>query len=56
MDIEKFININHEEKIKMGLVGRSKVEREFDRQIVVDTYINNIEFITTKGRLLESGL
>ena len=54
--IEKFININHKEKIKMGLFGRSKVEREFDRQIVVNKYINEIELITTKGRLLESGL
>jgi galacturonosyltransferase len=26
----------------MGLAGRAKVEKEFDRQIVVDSYLNEI--------------
>ncbi len=54
--IENFINISYEEKIKMGLAGRSNVERKFDRQIVVNTYMNEIELITTKGGLLKHGL
>lgn len=43
--IEKFINISYEEKVRMGLSGRSKAISEFDRNIVVDTYIELIESI-----------
>lgn len=41
--IEKFIKLSYKEKVKMGLNGRLKVEKEFDRQIVVNAYINEIE-------------
>lgn len=41
--IEKFLNMLYEEKKTMGLAGRKKVEREFDRQIVVKTYLSEIE-------------
>ena len=44
--IEQFIALPYEQKRKMGLAARRKVEREFDRQIVVDAYINEIEKIT----------
>lgn len=40
--IEKFINLSHEEKKQMGLNGRNKVEKEFDRKIVIDKYIKTI--------------
>lgn len=30
---------------QMGLNAREKVEKEFDRQIVVDAYMNQIHFI-----------
>ena len=40
--IEKFIALPHEMKKEMGLAGREKVEREFDRTIVVDKYIKAI--------------
>jgi galacturonosyltransferase len=40
--IEKFINLPHEEKVQMGLNARKKVEREFDRQIVVEKYIGEL--------------
>lgn len=43
--IEKFIELRHEEKKKMGLAGRAKVEKEFDRQIVVEAYMEEIEKI-----------
>ncbi|PAD40400.1 glycosyltransferase family 4 protein [Terribacillus sp. 7520-G] len=36
--IEKFIQLPHEDKMKMGLNGRAKVVREFDRKIVVESY------------------
>lgn len=37
--VEKFINLPYETKKQMGLAARAKVEREFDRQIVVDAYL-----------------
>ena len=36
--VEKFLSLSWEERKNMGLAGRAKVEREFDRQIVVDSY------------------
>ena len=40
--IEKFIELPFEEKKKMGLNGRRKVEQEFNRRIVVDAYMREI--------------
>ena len=44
--VEKFIKLPYEKKILMGQEGRKKVEREFDRQIIVDAYLKEIEKIT----------
>ena len=41
--IEKFLKLSYVQKKTMGLAGRAKVEREFDRQIVVDKYLAEIE-------------
>ena len=43
--IESFLKLSHKEKKNMGLSGRKKVEREFDRQIVVEAYIEELENI-----------
>lgn len=43
--IEKFIALPYEDKKAMGIAGRKKMEREFDRQLVVDTYMEEIENI-----------
>lgn len=43
--IEKFINQPYEKKKEMGIAGRTKIEREFDRQIVVNAYLDEIETI-----------
>jgi glycosyltransferase involved in cell wall biosynthesis len=43
--IEKFIKLPYEEKKQMGTAGRAKVEREFDRQIVIDSYMEEINRI-----------
>lgn len=43
--IETFIRIPHEEKCNMGLRARRKVENEFDRNIVIDAYIEEIELL-----------
>ena len=40
--IEKFMALNWEDKKNMGLAGRTKVEKEFDRQIVIDKYLEEI--------------
>lgn len=41
--INKFIELPHQIKEKMGLLAREKVEREFDRNKVVSSYIDEIE-------------
>lgn len=41
--VDKFIALPYEEKKEMGLRGRKKVEREFDRKIVVSAYIEEID-------------
>lgn len=41
--IEKFIRLSFEEKRAMGLAARDKVVREFDRNIVVEAYMKEIE-------------
>lgn len=43
--VEKFINLSNEEKKQMGLAGRKKVEKEFDRNIVIDAYMRELEKI-----------
>lgn len=40
--VEKFINLSNYEKNKMGLEGRKKVEKEFDRNIVINKYLDEI--------------
>ena len=40
--IEKFLALPVEDRKKMGLAGRAKVEREFDRQIVVRKYLDEV--------------
>lgn len=40
--IIKFIQLPYEEKEKMGLAGRKKMEKEFDRNLVVQAYLKEI--------------
>lgn len=40
--IERFILLPNDKKRKMGLAARKKVEREFDRNIVIKAYIDEI--------------
>ena len=40
--VEKFISLSTDERAKMGLAGRAKVEKEFDRQIVIQKYFDEI--------------
>ena len=41
--VKKFINLTDAEKAKMGKAGRDKIEREFNREIVVKKYLLELE-------------
>ena len=41
--VEKFLSLTFEQKREMGMRGREKVEREFDRNIVVDRYMKILD-------------
>lgn len=41
--IEKFLALTWEQRRNMGLAGRAKVEREFDRRIVLQAYMDEIK-------------
>lgn len=43
--IDKFVGITNDERREMGLKARAKVEREFDRNIVVKAYIEELDLI-----------
>ena len=40
--IEKFLQLSVDERRQMGLAGRRKVEKGFDREIVVEKYLKEI--------------
>lgn len=40
--VEHFLSLSWEQRRDMGLAARAKVEREFDRQIVVEAYIKEL--------------
>ena len=46
--IERFLAMSHEQKVAMGLSARKKMEREFDRNIVTDIYLQEINNICSK--------
>lgn len=41
--MKKFIELSQEEKVLMGKRSREKAEKEFDRKIVVEAYLDEIE-------------
>ena len=43
--IEKFVALSLEEKMEMGKAGREKIEREFNRQIVVNKYREQVNSV-----------
>lgn len=44
--IEEFLKLSNEQRKQMGLEARKKVENEFDRNIVIDKYIEEINNIS----------
>lgn len=43
--VRKFLVLSHKDRAAMGKAARAKVEKEFDRQIVVNKYLKEIEHI-----------
>ena len=43
--VEKFLALSNAEKAAMGLAGRKKVETQFDRQIVVKAYLDELKLL-----------
>lgn len=43
--VEKFLELSNEDRCEMGKAGRRKVEREFDRNIVVEEYVRQIAML-----------
>lgn len=48
--VEKFLQLSHEEKVIMGKAAREKMECEFDRNIVTNIYIEEIDKILSKDK------
>ena len=46
--IERFLALSHKEKENMGLAGREKMEKEFDRQVVVNNYLEELNKVIEK--------
>ena len=47
--IVKFLDLSYEERKKMGIEGRKKVSKEFDREIVTKSYIDQINIDTERN-------
>ena len=47
--VEQFMQLTYEEKKTMGLKGREKVAREFDRNIVVNRYLETVAELIDKS-------
>lgn len=47
--IEKFIHMPYEQKRAMGIAGRKKIEKEYDRKIVINAYLDEINKVVRRG-------
>lgn len=43
--VERFLTLSQEERVAMGLHGRKKVEQEFDRNLVISAYLEELELL-----------
>lgn len=48
--VEKFIRMPHEEKMAMGKAAREKMEKEYDRNIVTNIYLQEINNILNNNK------
>ena len=49
--VEKFINLPYSVKVEMGLAARKKVELEFDRKMVIQSYLDEIRNIDVNSKM-----
>ncbi len=49
--VEKFLTLSFEEKKAMGLAGRTKVEKEFNREIVIKAYQDEVKAASGKEHI-----
>lgn len=52
--LEAFIHLPYEDKRRMGMLGREKMEQEFDREKVVQTYLQEIRYMINSPRELDA--
>lgn len=45
--IERFITLSYQQKVQMGQNARKKMEREFDRLIVIDAYLKEVASVVS---------
>ena len=45
LQMTRFISLTPQQRTRMGQLGREKMEREYDMQIVIRSYIKHIEDI-----------
>lgn len=50
LKLENFLKLSNDERAQMGIAGRRKMEREFDRKIVVDAYMDVVHQIAEDKR------
>ena len=48
--IIKFINLPYEQKKAMGMAGRKKMEKEYDRKIVINAYLDEINKVVRREK------
>ena len=46
--INKILHLSENQREEMGIRGRKKIEKEFDRKIVIDSYLNELNYVNTK--------
>lgn len=47
--VRKVLSMTQDQRRQMGLASRQKAEREFDRQIVVNAYLNELKKVIPNG-------
>lgn len=52
--VEFFLQLTYEDKVSMGLFGKKKIEENFSRDKIVQTYMKQIEKICENDKLEES--
>ena len=52
--IQKYIELPQNDKQKMGIAARRKMEKEFDVKFVINAYFKSLELVIAKGSSVRS--